>query len=167
MKSIKPVVKLPDGRHFGVQFVPDLGIFSDNGAVLGTVWQLGSWIIQLPSLGQTIRERVRAHSERESVAGFQLELPLNDAPFDRLYVRMEKTEADGEGLQHIVGVRLVGELRFEQQRVDLSLRNFEAAMFGHGEAVLGGVRHLIVASVGADAEVKGVHLEPNKSPGQQ
>jgi len=38
LKSIKPVVKLPDGRHFGVQFVPDLGIFSDNGAVLGTVW---------------------------------------------------------------------------------------------------------------------------------
>lgn len=163
LKQIKPIVRLPDGRQFGVQFVPDLGIFSNNGQVLGTVWQLGSWIVQLPLLGKALLEQLHAHRDRESVRWFQLELPLNAVPFDNLYVRLERTDEHGEELQHIVGLNLVGEVRFEQQPVDLSIKTFQAEMFGHGEVVLGGVRHLIVASVGESAEVKAVRVEANKS----
>ncbi|GEM_PF-6563647 len=48
-------------RWHGVQFHPEITVFSADGSPQGTIWQLGSLMIQLPTLGQSVIELAHNH----------------------------------------------------------------------------------------------------------
>lgn len=158
VKRASPRVRRGDGGIGSVISVPDLGIYSQDGELRGTVWQLGTLLLRLPVLGQALLETAHAHPRRGEMRWFEAELPLDQAPLDKLFLRFDET-AD---LHRIIAINLQGDLDFSQQTVDLRLHNFTDHIFGHGEAMLGGQRHLIVASFDHGLQVDKVKVEPEK-----
>ncbi|MBA3396168.1 MAG: hypothetical protein H0T89_26295 [Deltaproteobacteria bacterium] len=161
LKRVSPRVQASDGKIMGVEFHPDITVFAADGSPQGTIWQLGSWIIQLPALGQPMIELAHSHPRRQEMRWFEFNLPLAQPPFDNLWLRFE-ADARTE-LQRMVAVNLQGEFEFAQERVDLSMKTFAENVFGHGEAVLGGVRHLLVAAMDESMAVNKVHVEADKT----
>jgi hypothetical protein len=153
--------RLPDGHIVRVRGAPDTTIHTATGAVSGTLWSLGTWLMNRPMIGQALLDQAHNHSRRDEMKWVEATLPLDRPPVDELYLRHEETS----DLHKIVGVELGCDFEFTQQRVDLTVREFAKDLFGHGDVVLGGKPHIVVATVAPDGTVDKVRTDVDKTAG--
>lgn len=115
-------------------------------------------MLQRPSIGEAVLDLLRSTERRDEARWFVLDLPFDHPPLDRLYLRFDPNNE----LHRLQSMRLEGELEQSRQRLDLDLRDFSGTVFGHSEVVLGGRRHLVVATVDGVNAVKSVSVLPDK-----
>jgi hypothetical protein len=123
-----------------VAVLPDNVVHKVDGAAGGTAQELASSALNQPALIERVLREMHDHPEREDVEWFVVGFPL---PEQSLALRKEP---DGE-LHPIRVVEISGEITWSQQRVNLEVKKFGEVVFGHGRAVLGGRRALMVATL--------------------
>jgi hypothetical protein len=123
-------------------------IYSSEGQIQGSAWQLGTWLCRQPGIFLYALEQVSQVPNRQEIRSGELILPAKDLPPD-IWLRIDENLE----FSRVAGLRVVFEAAFKEQVLSLQPRAFLDARFGHANARIGGVEHAVVATLNPSLEV--------------
>ncbi len=163
LERVTFTVVQPSGDVVRVPAASDTGIFDATGAVQGTAWQFGTFIIALPSVGRQFLDRLHRDEQLREARRFEIELPKAELPSPAMWLR-----ADADGTLHEVAhVNLAGSAALGQRPLALDVYKAAAKVspspFGHAQTKIGGAQVLVVATMDSELGVKKVAVELSKN----
>jgi hypothetical protein len=143
-------------RELRVNVDQDVAIFDEHGTDRGSLWALCVNLVRSPVVGEEVSKVAHSHPRREEMTWFTLTVPASRILSGPLFLRTE----DGLELHRLVELELVGQMTFQQARVDLAALEFRGRPMGAGAVTVGGRNLKIVASLDANGKTTAVEVEP-------
>jgi hypothetical protein len=153
----------PSGDEVLVAAASDTAIFDASGAVRGTAWQLGTYIIGQPSIGRQFIDCLHGDERLREARWFEFEIPKTALPPPAMWLR---SEADG-ALHEVAHVKLAGGAVLGQRPLALAVykavQKVSPSAFGHAQTKIGAAEMQVVAMMDPELTVTKVAVEPAKA----
>lgn len=105
-------IRLPDGTISTVMGAQDTGLHAHDGSLRGTLWQLGTWMLQHPTSGRMLTEQAHNDPRRKEIPWFELNVPLASMQLERLFLFHDAASE----LHELVALNLQGDSSFRRKR---------------------------------------------------
>jgi hypothetical protein len=136
----------PDGSEGWIRSEPDIGLYSPTMEPVGPAQLLTDMLLRDPRVGPLARQNASVQPDRDNLKSFDLFAEVGDANLN-LY------DQELDELQHIGVIEVLGDFHFDEQRLDMEVRELRGQPFAHGSVELAGTRATLVTRLDASLEV--------------